>query len=100
MTQSTVKLCMATAALFIAHPQPITAQETDSTRARCANVDPRVWTADDLLLSQDARSFRISPDGQNVAWIQTAMSYCVRSRCGKRLRGTYTWWHGTSAHAR
>ena len=72
--QSTVKLCMAAAALFIARPQLVTAQKTDSTQAKCANTDPRVWTADDLLLSQDARNFRVSPDGRNVAWIQTAMS--------------------------
>lgn len=49
---------------------------SDSARiARAyAAPDPRIWTADDLLLSQDARSFRVSPDGRSVAWIQTAMS--------------------------
>jgi dipeptidyl aminopeptidase/acylaminoacyl peptidase len=32
------------------------------------------WTADDLLLSQDARKFEISPDGRMVVWVQTQMN--------------------------
>ncbi|MEO7216884.1 MAG: prolyl oligopeptidase family serine peptidase [Gemmatimonadaceae bacterium] len=32
------------------------------------------WTVDDLLLSHDARTFEISPDGRTVAWVQTEMS--------------------------
>lgn len=66
--------CAALAILAIANAQMVNAQGTDSARTHSANADPRVWTADDLLLSQDARSFHISPDGRNVAWVQTGMS--------------------------
>jgi len=52
----------------------LTAQSTDSRNSSPnPGKDSTAWTADDLLLSEDAKSFRISPDGQSVAWVQTAM---------------------------
>lgn len=60
-------------------PCVVVAQNADSARspglgtARTSAGD-RAWTVDDLLLSQDARAFRVSPDGQSVVWVQTAMN--------------------------
>lgn len=69
------RLC-AVAALVICSAVTLPAQESNSARsARSGSVTvDHTWTVDDLLLSQDARTFRVSPDGQSVVWVQTAMS--------------------------
>jgi dipeptidyl aminopeptidase/acylaminoacyl peptidase len=66
----------ASLTLLLLSPGVTAAQTPDSAQlARMrSGVNPKVWTADDLLLSQDTRSFRVSPDGRSVAWIQTEMS--------------------------
>jgi dipeptidyl aminopeptidase/acylaminoacyl peptidase len=91
--------------LALASPRMAAAQKPDTAqlaraRSGAAGVE---WTADDLLLYQDAHSFRVSPDGNSVAWIQTAMStvtgrvvsnmYLAPSKGGTPIqltRGNYT----------
>ncbi|MEO7102693.1 MAG: prolyl oligopeptidase family serine peptidase [Gemmatimonadaceae bacterium] len=65
--------CAAIVSLILC-PFALVAQSTESTNPnQKASANSSAWTVDDLLLSQDARSFRISPDGQSVVWVRTAM---------------------------
>jgi dipeptidyl aminopeptidase/acylaminoacyl peptidase len=76
VTRSRFVLCQLVVSAVVAHPGSIAAQRPDSVGVNQSRrvAGSSVWTADDLLLSQDAKHFRVSPDGRSVAWIQTAMT--------------------------
>jgi dipeptidyl aminopeptidase/acylaminoacyl peptidase len=64
---------LALVAVTVGSSPPIMAQKGISVAA-AATAAGNAWTVDDLLLSEDARTFQISPDGRSVAWIKTAMN--------------------------
>ena len=72
---------IATAALLAA---PCVSGVSRAQRPARTQPSAREWTIDDLLLAEDSRDFTISPDGERVAWVRSAMS-TVTNRVASNL---------------
>jgi len=76
---------VATAALLAAPCMPGVARAQGPVPAPTpAPASAHTWTIDDMLLAEDSRDFTISPDGEKVAWVRSAMS-TVTNRVASNL---------------